>query len=365
MNTSTDTPIDPLVKDLITLCHDNAVGGAVNSDDEEDTMEISEAASVKDVSDEPDTPPACGADGNSSCVCGECDYKHYVALVAKHPEVTGHFFTTHPCNLPLGNIAFKPEPKNTKTAGQANSFFKVVYESLTDYRINFVLEWPDFEVQTFSNPTTGKDSYVCKLHLKAMMEEGEDSLYQRHEAKTLHHTLQRLEEKYLAYLDDTFKAQNFTIEPTHFQAKNGCMYLPLDTSRRAGGGTIDKMISQYNELQDSGLLIRFELPLRGCTQRRRTPPTLCSELELNTTLLLLANLFPLISSLGMLRFLIRILGPLLPLLFLFHVNEVSVVGKRWYKLLFLLLPPGSQRRRHAQLAPRFRTLSWKRDVEPR
>jgi hypothetical protein len=269
MNTSTDTPVDPLVKDFITLCHDNAVGGAVNSDDEEDTMEISEAASGKAVSDEPDTPPTCGAVGNSSCVCGECDYKHYVALVDKQPEVTGHFFTTHPCNLPLGNIAFKPEAKTTKTANQANSFFKVVYESLTDYRINFVLEWPDFEVQTFSNTLTGKDSYVCKLHLKAMMQEGEDSLYQRHEAKSLHHTLQRLEEKYFDFLTETF--QDFTIEPTHFQSKNGCMYLPLDTTRRVEGVTIDKVIAQYNELHDSGLLMQIRVAFAWMYPKEEDP----------------------------------------------------------------------------------------------
>jgi hypothetical protein len=146
MNTSTDTPVDPLVKDFITLCHDQAVGGAVNSDDGEDAMEVSEAASVAAVSDTQDQPPTCGAVGNSPCICGECDYKHYVTLVAKQPEVSGHIFCTHPCNLPLGNIAFKPEAKTTKNTNQANSIFNIVYESLTDYRVHFIMEWPDFEV---------------------------------------------------------------------------------------------------------------------------------------------------------------------------------------------------------------------------
>jgi hypothetical protein len=114
MNTTTDTPVDPLVKDFITRCHDQAVGGAVNSDDEEDAMEVTETASVGAVSDAPDTPLTCGAVGNSACVCGQCDYKHYVALVAKQPEVSGHIFNTHPCNLPLGNVAFKQDAKPAK-----------------------------------------------------------------------------------------------------------------------------------------------------------------------------------------------------------------------------------------------------------
>jgi hypothetical protein len=120
MSTSTDTATDPLVKQFITLCHGQAVGGAVNSNDGEDTMEISEVASGKSVSDTPDAPPTCGELGNSSCVCGHYDYKHYIALVAKQPEVSGHIFSTHPCNLPLGNIAFKQERRRPRTRTCAN-----------------------------------------------------------------------------------------------------------------------------------------------------------------------------------------------------------------------------------------------------
>jgi hypothetical protein len=61
-----------------------------------------------------------------------------------------------------------------------------LYESLTNYTIRFVVEWPDFEILSFPNPLAGKDksesSYVCKLQLKEMMEEGELSPYQKHEA---------------------------------------------------------------------------------------------------------------------------------------------------------------------------------------
>jgi hypothetical protein len=99
-------------------------------------MEISEALADKSASDAPDDTPACVALGNPSCVCGKCDYKHYVSLVAKQPEVSGHIFTTHPCNLPLGNVVFKLDTKNT----QVNPIFQVFYESLTDYTIRFVLE---------------------------------------------------------------------------------------------------------------------------------------------------------------------------------------------------------------------------------
>jgi hypothetical protein len=46
-----------------------------------------------------------------------------------------------------------------------------------------------------------------------MIEQGV-GLYQKHEAKTLQHTLQRLEEKYFAFLVDKFP--EFTFEMSHF-----------------------------------------------------------------------------------------------------------------------------------------------------
>jgi hypothetical protein len=86
-----------------------------------------------------------------------------------------------------------------------------------------------------------------------MMEEGEVSPYQKHEAATLHHTLQRLEEKYFDFLAEKFP--DFTFEVTRFQSPNGGMYLPLDIFRRTGGAPanksqIDKLVNQYRELED-------------------------------------------------------------------------------------------------------------------
>jgi hypothetical protein len=206
MNTSADTPVDPLVKNYIALCHAQAVGGAVHSDDGEGNMDIVDGEE-SDVSrhGDPDSPPACGAVGNSACVCGQCDYKHYVALVAKQPEVSGHIFNTHPCNLPLGNVAFKQDAKPTKNPAQASNIFQVVYQSLTSYKIHFVLEWPDFELVSYPSSIPGKDaSYVGKLQLQEMIDDGTTSIYQKHEATTLQHTLQRIEEKYFDFLVDKF-----------------------------------------------------------------------------------------------------------------------------------------------------------------
>jgi hypothetical protein len=95
-----------------------------------------------------------------------------------------------------------------------------------------------------------------------MIEEGEESIYQKHEAKTLQHTLQRLEEKYFDFIVEKFP--EFTFEITHFQSTNGCMYLPLDIFRRPGGAPasktqIDKLVKQYNELEDSALLMQIRV----------------------------------------------------------------------------------------------------------
>jgi hypothetical protein len=81
----------------------------------------------------------------------------------------------------------------------------VVYQSLTSYKIHFVLEWPDFELVSYPSSIPGKDaSYVGKLQLQEMIDDGTTSIYQKHEATTLQHTLQRIEEKYFDFLVDKF-----------------------------------------------------------------------------------------------------------------------------------------------------------------
>jgi hypothetical protein len=246
-----------LIRHFIDAAHDRAVNGAVNSDGEGniDTCDTEEYDEPRH--EDPNSPPACVADGNTACACGECDYKHYISRVAKQPELSGQAFTTHPCNLPLGNIAFKPAPKNKQTS----PIYQVVYEGPTDLSIRLVMEWPDFDIVSYKNTLSGKDkgeaSFVCRLQLHSMIEEK----IPKHEAVTLRHTLNRLEEKYADFLTSTYPDSIF--EMTHFMSERGCMYLPLDPYRRATGAPgkakIEEIIAQYLALETSHKLMHIRV----------------------------------------------------------------------------------------------------------
>jgi hypothetical protein len=139
--------------------------------------------------------------------------------VAKQPELSRLIFTTHPCNLPLGSIAFKLTPKNKQTF----PIYQVLFEGPTDLSIHLVLEWPDFDIVSFKNTFGGKDkpesSLVCRLHLQSMIDEKNDNIYRKPEAVTLKHTLNRIEELYRDFLAKTYPTS--TIEMKHFMSDRG------------------------------------------------------------------------------------------------------------------------------------------------
>jgi hypothetical protein len=95
----------------------------------------------------------------------------------------------------------------------------------------------------------------AKLQLKTMMEEGEGSLYQKHEAATLHHTLAKARRKVLRFPQRKISGIHLRSHP---------LPVPLDIFRRTGGAPankaqIDKLVGQYKDLKDSGLLMQIRV----------------------------------------------------------------------------------------------------------
>jgi hypothetical protein len=61
------------------------------------TVEISEAYADKGAaSDTLEALPAFVLLGKPLCICGDCERKHYVCLIASQPELCSHILTTHP-----------------------------------------------------------------------------------------------------------------------------------------------------------------------------------------------------------------------------------------------------------------------------
>jgi hypothetical protein len=145
---------------------------------------------------------------------------------------------------------------------------QVFYESLTDYNIRFVIEWP------------GKDKaesfLACKLQLQDMIEVGEMNPYQKHEASTLKQPPRAV----LGISDRNLSGFIFLDHP--FMTTSGCMFIPLDLYRSASKSTIKSKITEPRNLRTSSC--RSASGSHGCTRRKRIQLTARSALELSTFL---------------------------------------------------------------------------------
>jgi hypothetical protein len=200
-------------------------------------------------SDTADDRTASMASGKPVCICGECDRKHYVNLVASKPEVSGSTFTTFPCNLPMDKVVFIPDSK----PNQKNPIFHAQYSGSIDYNIRFVLECPDFEIVSYANTLPGKEesdpSVVCKLQLESMAAGGSFSVspYQKYEAESFIKVLRNLSEGYSIFLQKTYP--DFTFEMANVLSANGGLNMAVHVYKRASKTAVNSktadIVSQY------------------------------------------------------------------------------------------------------------------------
>jgi hypothetical protein len=157
----------------------------------------------------------------------------------------------------MDKVVFDSESK----ANQKFPIFNVNYSRPVDYNIRFVVEWPDFEILSFPNRLPGKEdaepSLVCKLQVQGMIDEGDLSLYQMHEATYLKKTLESLQAHYSNFLSATYP--DFTFEMAPILSENSCMNVPVDIYKRAGKASMSSktadIVAQYSNLESSKKLM--------------------------------------------------------------------------------------------------------------